>query len=108
MSIFADAVKPDTFLARYLDYNAEMETPLAYDFTAGLWLISAAIGRRVRVERPRAPVWLNLYAILCAEAGTTRKSSAIRRCQEVYDAAGLGEAVLTLTGSITAEGLVKG
>lgn len=107
MSIFTDAVKPGTFLDRYMQWNAEMETPQAYDFTCGLWLLSCAIGRRIRVERPRAPVWMNLYVILCAEAGTTRKSSAVRRCEEVYNATGYRREYLSVTGSTTAESLAK-
>lgn len=54
------------------------ETPLAYDFWGGIFALSSAIGRGTVVDRPRAPVYLNLFCIFVAESGTTRKSSAIR------------------------------
>ncbi len=106
-NIFTDAIRPDTFLDRYMAYNAEIETPQAYDFMCGLWLLSTAIGRRIRIERPRAPVWMNLYIILCAESGTTRKSTAVRRAEEVYNASEYQHEYLTVTGSATAESLTK-
>ena len=105
MSLFREAVKEGTFLHRYLHYMSPLETPLAYDFWCGLWLLSAAVERRVVVRRPKAPVYLNLYMILCANAGTTRKSTAIRMCEAVYRAAGFDEQALTVTGSITPEKL---
>lgn len=105
MSIFRDAVKEGTFLHRYLQYMSPLETPLAYDLWCGLWLISNAIGRRIVVNRPKAPVFLNLYMVLCADAGTTRKSTAIRMCEAVYRAAGFDQTALTITGGSTPEKL---
>ena len=67
----------DSFLGRYLKYNEGIETAHAYDFWCGLWLLSLAVGREVYVGRPKAPAFLNLYIILCAESGTTRKSTAV-------------------------------
>jgi hypothetical protein len=59
----------------------------------------------MRVERPHAPVFMNVYAILCADAGTTRKSSAIRRCEAVYRKAGLDNQAAIITGSCSPEAL---
>lgn len=72
-------VKPDTFLGRYLAYCDTSETPYAYDIWTGLWLLSVALGRSIVVDRPHAPVFLNLFLILVAESGVTRKSTAVRR-----------------------------
>lgn len=44
-----------------------------------MWLMSVALGRGVMVDRPHAPVYLNLYLVLVAESGVTRKSTAVRR-----------------------------
>lgn len=55
----------------------EMETPSSYDFWSALWLLSNAVGRDCIVNRPRVPVRLNLYVILCADSGITRKSTSI-------------------------------
>jgi hypothetical protein len=103
--MYREAVKEGTFLDKYLQYMSPLETPIAYDFWCGIWLLSNAIGRRMIVNRPKAPVFLNLYIVLCAEAGTTRKSTAIRMCERVYRAAGFHTDAVTVTGNITPEKL---
>lgn len=105
--MFKAAVKKDTFLDKYLAYMSPLETPLAYDFWCGIWLLSSLVGRRTCVARPVAPVFLNVYAVLCADAGTTRKSSAIRMCETVYRAAGLDKQHALISGKTTPEGIVK-
>lgn len=45
--------------------------------------MSLACGRNCIVDRPRAPVFLNLYAILVAESGITRKSSAVKAAAKI-------------------------
>lgn len=72
-------VPADTFLGRYLSYMQDQETPQAYDFWCGMWLLSTAVGRHTIVDRPRAPVFLNMYVLLIAESGTTRKSTSVRQ-----------------------------
>lgn len=71
-------IKPGTFLDKYMKYMEAQETPREYDFACGLWCLSVALGRTVVVDRPRAPVHLNIYAILVSESGILRKSSSIR------------------------------
>lgn len=58
--------------------NDDGETPRAYDFWCACWCLGVALGRALVVARPRAPVHLNLYAILAAQSGVTRKSTAVR------------------------------
>lgn len=72
-------VKPDTFIGQFMQYCEGSETPHAYDFWTALWLLSVALGRDIVVDRPGAPVFLNVYCILVAESGVTRKSTAVRR-----------------------------
>lgn len=69
-------VRPDTFIGRYLAFMSSVETSQAYDFWCALWLMSCALGRDIIVNRPRAPVFMNMYIVLCAESGVTRKSTA--------------------------------
>lgn len=93
-------VKPNTFLDLYLQYNSKSETPYAYDFWSGLWVLSSALGRGVYVDRSFAPVYLNLYVVLVAESGVTRKSTSVRRAvnmlrSRVDDAHPLVEAKIT-------------
>lgn len=70
-------VPSDTFIHDYMRYMDAQETPYAYDFWTACWALSVAVGRGTVVARPRAEVYLNLYAILVAESGTTRKSTAV-------------------------------
>lgn len=72
-------VREDSFIGQYLSLSENSETPYAYDFWTALWCLSVAIGRMVVVDRPTAPVYLNLYCVLVAESGVTRKSTAVRR-----------------------------
>src|SRR6187455_435675 len=71
--------KEDSFVGQYLAFSENSETPYAYDFWTALWCISVALGRDIAVDRPSAPVYLNLYCVLVAESGVTRKSTAVRR-----------------------------
>lgn len=75
---YAKLVPPDSFLGAYLSYLNPLETPHAYDFWTGLFVLSSGLGRTIHVNRPGAPVYLNIYAILVAESGITRKSTAVR------------------------------
>lgn len=51
---------------------------MIYDFICACWCLSVAMGRSVIVDRPRAPVHLNMYIILVSESGIMRKSTSIR------------------------------
>jgi hypothetical protein len=72
-------VPAGSFIADYMEYSKESETPHAYDFWTAIWLLSVSIGREVVVARPHAPVYLNTFIVLVAESGVTRKSTAVRR-----------------------------
>ena len=73
----------DSFIGEYLRYCDAQETAIEYDFFCACWLLTNAVGRRVKVDRPRAPVWLNWYIVLVAESGVTRKSSAVRTATDL-------------------------
>lgn len=72
-------VPSESFIGAYLHLCSPSETPHAYDFWTACWLLSVALGRSVIVDRPNAPVYLNIYCVLVAESGVTRKSTAVRR-----------------------------
>lgn len=80
---YRSMVPDGSFIANYMDSMADVETPYAYDFWCACWLLSVALGREIRIERPRAPVYMNLYAILTAESGVTRKSTAVKAATEI-------------------------
>lgn len=75
---YKQLVSEDTFLGDYLSYMEPLETPHAYDFWTACFVLSSAIGRCITVDRGGAPVYLNLFTILVAESGVTRKSTAVR------------------------------
>lgn len=84
-----------------------VETAEVYDFWCGAWVLSNVIGRRLSVLRPMAPVYLNVYAVLCAEAGITRKSTAVRGATNLLRtyAERHDPSVSLNTGGLTGEGL---
>jgi hypothetical protein len=75
---YSKITRTGSWLGQYMTTFENVETAESYDFWCGVWLLSNVIGRRIKVERPHAPVYLNTYAILCAESGITRKSTAVR------------------------------
>jgi len=83
VSLYTKLVPADTFLHDYMQYMSDTETAEAYDFWSGMWMLSLACGRDTYVARPRAPVFLNIYAILVADSGITRKSANIKTVQQL-------------------------
>lgn len=80
---YSKLVPRDSFLGRYLTYMQTQETAYEYDWWAGLWCLSASIGRSVCVPRPRAPVYLNTFIILVGESGVARKTTSVATATRV-------------------------
>jgi hypothetical protein len=78
-------VPDDSFIGQYMKYMSVVETAESYDFWCALWAIGTGVGRGVYVDRPNSPVYCNWYIILAAEAGTTRKSTAIRSIRDIVE-----------------------
>ena len=95
-------VPPDSFIGKYLQYHDNIETAEAYDFWCAVWLIGAASGRTIFVDRPHSPVHLNWYIVLAAESGVTRKSTAVRNALRMYNTI---ESASSITGKCTPESL---
>ena len=79
------AIKPNTFIADYMEYMNEVETSKVYDWFCALWCISFVATRTVYIDRPRARVYLNMYTLLIAESGVTRKSTAVRLVEKLLN-----------------------
>jgi len=77
--------KPDTFIGKFMTHMENTETPAIYDIWCALWLLGCAVGGRSIVPRPNAPVNLNVYAILVATSGVTRKSTAVRVADKIIN-----------------------
>lgn len=80
---YSNLVGPDSFIGRYMSFMEDQETAYSYDFWCACWLLSLALGRNVVIPRPRAPIFMNLYLLLIAESGVTRKSSAVRMATNI-------------------------
>jgi hypothetical protein len=76
-------IKPGTFIDNYMSWMEEHETPVIYDMMCGYWALSVALGRDVIVDRPRAPIHLNMYMILVSESGIMRKSTSIKAATNI-------------------------
>ena len=99
---------PDTFIGAYMALMNEQETATDYDFWAALWLLSCALGRNVTVDRPRAPVYMNLYTILVANSGITRKSAEIGMARSIASALYADDPMIELVeGKTVPESLEK-
>ena len=99
-------VNKNTFIGQYMKYMSGLETPSAYDFWTAVWLTSLCLGRGTIVSRPRIPVHMNWYIILCAESGMTRKSTAVSKATHVareYLRITGGEDVLLIEDKATPE-----
>lgn len=78
MTIKYDRLVPkDSFLGRYMEYMSSQETSHAFDWWCGLWCISSVCGRSIYVDRPRAPIYLNMFVILVGESGVARKTTSV-------------------------------
>lgn len=82
-------VPPHSFLGLHLAAQEPLETPFWYDFWCGMWALSVAAGRDYIVPRPRLPVHCNLYVMIVAESGVTRKSAAVGAVLRVAKQAGI-------------------
>lgn len=76
-------IPADSFMGRYLAYMRNQETALTYDIWCALWCIGTACARATYVDRPRAPVYLNMYAILVGESGIARKTTAVTTAAKI-------------------------
>ena len=76
-------IKESTFIDNYMSWMEDQETPLIYDMMCGYWALSVALGRDAIVDRPRAPVHLNMYMILVSESGIMRKSTSIHAATSI-------------------------
>tara|TARA_R100001082_G_scaffold32102_1_gene16461 strand:+ start:8167 stop:9402 length:1236 start_codon:yes stop_codon:yes gene_type:complete len=93
-------VPEDSFIGQYMKYMSVVETAESYDFWCGVWALGTGVGRDVYVDRPNSPVYHNWYIILAAEAGVTRKSTAISSISNVVK-----ESYPLLTGRTSPESL---
>jgi len=66
-----------------MQHMSYVETAESYDFWCALWALSVGVGRAVYVDRPGIPVYLNMYVILAAESGVTRKTTSVQSISRI-------------------------
>jgi hypothetical protein len=76
-------VPPDSFMGLYLQHMSTQESAYNFDWWCGMWCISAACGRSTWVDRPRAPVFMNMYIVLVGDSGVARKSTSVWTAKNV-------------------------
>ena len=96
-------VPSDTPIGRFMRYCENSETPYAYDFWTVVWLVTSCLGRSIVIARGSAPIYLNYFAILVADSGVTRKSTAVRRATKLYRRACAGSTARIIEGRVTQE-----
>lgn len=97
-------VLPD-WLAGYLEYTSEQESPESIHLWTGLTVLSASVRRRVFLEQEYYKIYPNLYVIIVAESARVRKSTAMDIGRDI-----LLEAfpdIKIMRDSMTSQGLIK-
>lgn len=67
----------DDWLVSYLEYTKHSESPTSYHTWIGLTVLAAALGRNYMNVTTNTGIYNNLFVLLIAPQGATRKSSAI-------------------------------
>ena len=95
----------DDWLASYLEYTSEQESPESLHLWTALTLISAATRRRVFLEMEHGKIFPNLYVIIVAESAKVRKSTAMDIGRDLLIEA-LPD-IRVMRDSMTSQGLIK-
>ena len=88
-----------------MEYTDNQEAPEVLHYWVGYSIISAAMRRRVYLDRFWYNLYPNLYVLVVAESGRLRKSVAINLGLDILRNAVKGATVMS--GRMTPEGLIK-
>jgi hypothetical protein len=67
--------KLDNWLESYMKYNSDSEAPDAFLFWSGMWVLSAAIGRKAWLRFSRYTVFSNQFIVLVGPPGTFKSTT---------------------------------
>lgn len=67
----------DSWLRKYLRYTEDHEAPELFHFWTGLTMISAALGRKVYMDRGYYVLYPNLFTVIVAGSALCRKTTAM-------------------------------
>lgn len=91
------------WLESFLEFTENSESPRSYRLWAGIGAVSAALRRRVFMQRGHSTIYPNQYIILIGRSGRTRKGEPIMVAKSLCSAVGLS----LLPEEITRESLSK-
>jgi hypothetical protein len=94
-----------TWLNTYLEYTKGQESPEAFHQWVGLCMLSAAIGRNLKIDRGHYKMYPNIFVILVAGSGMCRKSTAIHMGVRILKS--IKNKPLLFSQKITAEALIQ-
>lgn len=98
-------MKEDNFLRDFMTLCEDTEIPPEFALWCGVFGVSAALGRRVWVDRGVFQVYPNLYVILVAGSGRMRKSTSINQIEKFLSM--LDPPPNLIAQKITAEALIE-
>lgn len=80
---YSQLIKPNTFIAEYLKYCDNYETPQSFDFWGAIWILSILCNRKVVINRPNNKLFTNFYITFIADSGICRKSTAVKLAKNI-------------------------
>lgn len=98
-NLYDKIIPKNTFLGKYLEMMSCLETPRAFDFWSGVWVLSSLINRRCFIDRPSIPLFMNFYIIFVADSGICRKSTAVSIAQNILDQIIADESITMINSS---------
>lgn len=74
-----------TFLSEYLNCTDNFETAKDFDFWSAIWIISLLVNRKLYIDRPSMPIFMNFYITFLADSGIARKSTAVNFARDILN-----------------------
>lgn len=99
-NLYDKIIPKNSFLGKYLEMMDCFETPKAFDFWSGVWVLSSLINRRCFIDRQSIPLFMNFYIVFVADSGVCRKNTAVVIAQDILDQV-LDEKSVTMINSGT-------
>jgi len=94
----------DNWLTGYMEYTEQTESAKIFHTWTGLSMLSSALRKKVWFNFGRFKVYCNMYVVLVAEPGTTRKTQAISYGTRILNEV---SSIITSADVITREALLE-
>jgi hypothetical protein len=94
----------ENWLDGYSEYTLQTESPRNFNKWSGISAIAAALRKKVKFQLGRLSTYPNLYIVLVAEPGVSRKTTALNYCTEIT---GEIDSIINSADSTTRESLIE-